>query len=272
MLDQCRGRLARQAAVQQSNGCPGVEGPSIKLALLLLVIVLGPILWSAGTVLAGSANHWRQARWDSVGIAPDPATHPEAVVQVMAARTWGWKGAVAVHSWIALKKPGAASYERYDVVGWGVRSGGAAIRRNLRPADARWAGNDPQLIADLRGDMAAAAIPKIEAAIAAYPHDDSYVTWPGPNSNTFVAYVLRAVPELNAELPPTAIGKDFLPNGQLAGMAPSGTGVQLSLGGLLGLTVARDEGLEVNFLGLVFGIDPLDLAIKLPGVGRIGVR
>ena len=248
------------------------EDFDIKITLLLLALVLGPILWSAGSVLAGSASHWSQTRWDSTGSAPDPEHHPEAVVQVYAARTWGWKGAVAVHSWISLKKPGAAGYERYDVVGWGVRNGGGAIRRNLRPADARWAGNDPELILDLRGDAAAGAIPKVEAAITAYPHDDSYVTWPGPNSNTFVAYVLRSVPELNAELPPTAIGKDFLPNGQLAGMAPSGTGVQLSLGGLLGFTLARDEGVELNLLGLVFGVDPLDLAIKLPGIGRIGLR
>ena len=42
--------------------------------------------------------------------------------------------------------------------------------------------------------------------------------------------------------------------------------------GLLGLTLAVDEGLELNLLGLVFGIDPLDLAIKLPGIGRIGMR
>jgi hypothetical protein len=247
-------------------------GSAIKLALLLLAVVLGPILWSAGTVLASSSTHWRQARWDSVGLAPDPASHPEAVVQVYAARTWGWKGAVAVHSWISVKKAGASGYDRYDVVGWGVRNGGAAIRRNLRPADARWAGNDPQLIVDLRGQAAATAIPKIEAAIASYPHDGSYVTWPGPNSNTFVAHILRTVPELNAELPPTAIGKDFLPNGQLASMAPSGTGWQVSLGGLLGLTLAVDEGLEFNLLGLVFGVDPLDLAIKLPGIGRIGMR
>jgi hypothetical protein len=35
--------------------------------------------------------------------------------------------------------------------------------------------------------------------------------------------------------------------------------------------LARREGLEVNLLGLTFGIDPLGLALKLPGVGRIGV-
>ena len=35
---------------------------------------------------------------------------------------------------------------------------------------------------------------------------------------------------------------------------------------------AREEGLEVNVLGLSFGIDPLTPAIKLPGIGRIGMK
>ena len=43
-----------------------------------------------------------------------------------------------------------------------------------------------------------------------YPYADSYRVWPGPNSNTFTAFVLREVPELRVDLPPTAIGKDYL--------------------------------------------------------------
>ena len=72
------------------------------------------------------------------------------------------------------------------------------------------------------------------------------------------------------DLPVTAIGKDYLPNGAVAGAAPSNTGFQVSLFGLLGFMVAREEGLEFNLLGLAFGLDPLDLALKIPGIGRIG--
>ena len=50
---------------------------------------------------------------------------------------------------------------------------------------------------------------------------------------------------------------------------PSGTGWQLSLLGLAGVTVARDEGLEMNLLGLGFGVDVDDLALRLPGFGRL---
>ena len=111
-------------------------------------------------------------------------------MQVYAARTWGWKGALAVHSWIVFKPDGAASYDRYEVVGWGVSRGGSSVRRNLRPPDGRWAGNEPILLAELRGPAAAAAIPRIEDAIARYPYPPAPTsTWPGPNSNTFVAWV-----------------------------------------------------------------------------------
>ncbi|BCX19264.1 MAG: hypothetical protein KatS3mg117_2946 [Geminicoccaceae bacterium] len=236
-----------------------------------LVLLLGPVGCSLVAQRAGGQPHWSQARWGSSGLAPDPAAHPEAIVQVYAARTWGWKSAFAVHSWIVLKDEGAAEYERFEVVGWGVRRGLPAVRRNLRPADGYWAGNPPELVSEKRGPEAAALIPKIRAAVASYPWPDSYVTWPGPNSNTFVAHVLRQVPELGVELPPTAIGKDFL-GAQLLAPMPSGTGYQISLLGLLGVGLARAEGLELNLLGLVIGLDPADLAIKLPGLGRLGLR
>ncbi len=73
-------------------------------------------------------------------------------------------------------------------------------------------------------------------------------------------------------MPPTAIGKDYLPGGALVAGAPSGTGYQVSLFGLFGVLAAIEEGLEINLLGLSFGIDPLDLALKLPMAGRIGFR
>ncbi|MEL6964991.1 MAG: DUF3750 domain-containing protein, partial [Pseudomonadota bacterium] len=96
--------------------------------------------------------------------------------------------------------------------------------------------------------------------------------WPGPNSNTFIAHLGRKVPALGLELPPTAIGKDFLDRGALTASTPSGSGYQLSLFGVLGLSLGREEGLELHILGFTLGLDPLDLEIKLPGLGRIGLR
>ena len=33
-----------------------------------------------------------------------------------------------------------------------------------------------------------------------------------------------------------------------------------------------EEGLELNLLGMIIGIDPNDLAVKLPSLGKIGAR
>jgi hypothetical protein len=237
----------------------------------LLILVVVPLVWSAGTVHGGAPRHWSQARWDSAGLAPDPATTPEPVVQVYAARAWGWKGIFAVHSWIIMKRAGAPAFERYEVVGWGVGRGAPALRMNMRTIDGYWAGNRPRVLVDRRGPEVEALIDRIEAAIARYPYPHAYRTWPGPNSNTFIAHIGRQVPELGLDMPPTAIGKDFLNNGGLLARTPSGSGFQLSLLGLLGLSIGRAEGLEVNLLGLTIGIDPFGLALKLPGIGRLGL-
>lgn len=238
--------------------------------LIVLVVLVLPLLISASLLAGSRPAHWSMARWDSSALAPEPDQHPDAVVQVYAARAWGWRGAFAVHCWVSFKPENARSYDRYEVVGFGVSRGAPAIRRNLRPPDGRWAGNEPMLLADVRGPEAAAAIPKLQDAIRRYPYAQSYWTWPGPNSNTFVAYLAREVPELRVALPSTAIGKDFLPDGQLVASAPSGTGFQISLGGLFGITLAIEEGFELNMLGLVVGLDPKRLAIKLPGIGNLG--
>ena len=98
-----------------------------------------------------------------------------------------------------------------------------------------------------------------------------YRAWPGPNSNTFTAFVAREVPELGLDLPSNAIGKDFLPGGALFATAPSGSGFQVSLCGLAGVLLAVDEGLELNILGLNIGIDAAVPALKLPAIGRLGL-
>ncbi len=41
---------------------------------------------------------------------------------------------------------------------------------------------------------------------------------------------------------------------------------------MLGLTAGLAEGLELNLLGMTFGLDFLRPALKLPFVGRIGFR
>ena len=223
------------------------------------------------SALERARGNWSELSREPSHQAPDPSTTPEAVVQVYAARTVGWRGLLAVHTWISLKQSDAASYTRYEVIGWGVDRGAQAIRVNRTGPDNYWFGCRPELLVDLRGAEVDAIIEKIQAAVAAYPYRDSYRTWPGPNSNTFTAFVGREVPELRLKLPNTPIGKDFIVGGAPMAMAPSGTGVQLSVLGLVGLMGAWEEGVEVNVLGLAFGLDVKRPALKLPAVGRLGM-
>lgn len=239
------------------------------LLSFLLVLFAGPLaMLVAGGVMGAD---WRTANRESSGLAPDPARTGEAVIQVYAARTFGWRGAFAVHSWIATKERDAADYTVYQVVGWRHYRGYPSLSIGPDTPDRHWFGARPMLLAHFQGAEAERLIGKIDNAARAYPFAEQYVMWPGPNSNSFTAWVARQVPELQLELPPTAIGKDYFGLHPLD-RAASGTGWQFSLFGLLGLTLAREEGLEINIAGLVLGIDPMDFSLKLPGVGRLGPR
>lgn len=237
--------------------------------VLTLMIVAGAAMAGLSYAHEGS---WRKANRESAGIAPDPARVSEAVVQVYAARAWSWRGAFGVHTWIAVKPTDAVEFTVYEVVGWRARRGLPVLSMSNRPADGRWFGNMPEILADIRGEGVDDVIARIDRVAKAYPYNNEYRVWPGPNSNTFTAYVARQIPELRLDLPPTAIGKDFMDASGFADISPSGTGYQVSLYGLLGLLVGREEGFEVNLLGLTFGIDPADIALKLPMIGALGPK
>jgi hypothetical protein len=223
-------------------------------------------------IVAGAAEgDWRAASREPVGLAPDPATTPEAVVQVYGARALRWRGYFGVHTWIAVKPAGAPAYTVYEVIGWRLRWSDTALVVHQRAPDGRWFGNEPELLAERRGEGVDALIGRIARATRDYPYAREYRLWPGPNSNTFTAWIARAVPELALDLPPTAIGKDFLGD-RVAGRAPSGRGVQLSLFGLLGVLASDVEGVEVNLFGLAFGVNPFSPSLRLPMVGRLGGR
>jgi hypothetical protein len=242
---------------------------TVTLLVLLVVLIGGPLATMAFGPVSVRGD-WSAATHRPAGLAPDPAAHPEAVVQVYAARTFGWRGAFAVHTWIAAKPANAPQYTRYEVIGWYARRGGGSglSVQSARAPDAEWYGASPQLLRDIRGPQAEAVIARLDGVAAAYPHS-TYRAWPGPNSNTFVAHVARAIPALRVALPPHAVGKDYLPFGEFVAPTPSNTGWQAGVGGVLGIAVGVDEGLELNLLGLVAGIDLLPPGLKLPGIGRL---
>ncbi len=107
------------------------------------------------------------------------------------------------------------------------------MRRNAFAADALWYGNRPYVVFELDGIEAARLIPEIEGTIGRYPYAarGSYTVWPGPNSNSFVAWVVRNTDGFETKLPPAAVGKDYLGPGLALADAPSGTGYTLILCG-----------------------------------------
>jgi hypothetical protein len=240
-------------------------------ALLLLVLYLAPVLVSLCLPDPRRGVPWYQARRDPTGLSPDPAATQEAVIQVFAAPAVSWRGVFSVHTWIAVKPTGAPRFTRYEVLGFGVANGAPALRIDRMGPDNYWFGARPQILLDRRGAGVDGMVPRVCDAVASYPYPSSYRPWPGPNSNTFLAHIARQVPELELHLLSNAVGKDFLPDGSLFAVAPSGSGFQVSLYGLAGILLAAREGLEVNLLGLSFGIDAVRPAVKLPALGRLGM-
>jgi hypothetical protein len=211
---------------------------------------------------------WRTASRISAGIAPEPALTPEAVVQVYGARAFGWRGYFGIHTWIAVKPADAQTYTIYEVLGWRQRSRLPVLAIYDQIPDRYWYGSIPVILADKRGEGVDELIARIDQAAQAYPYPRSYTLWPGPNSNSFTAWVSRAVPELELNLPSTAIGKDYL-GYRLIARPPSGSGFQFSVFGLFGFVISRIEGFEFNLLGLTFGVSPNPWIFKLPIIGGI---
>ncbi|WP_350115215.1 DUF3750 domain-containing protein [Nitrosomonas sp.] len=236
------------------------------LTVVFLLFTLGLIVLAVVPDRA-RAQYWWNASREPVGLAPDPASTPEAIVQVYGARAFSWRGYFGIHTWIAVKPAAAQSYTIYEVIGWMQRRKLPVVVIYENVPDRRWYGNMPELLLEKRGDGVDVLIEKIDQAARSYPYAKDYTIWPGPNSNTFTAWISRAVPELQLDLPPTAIGKDYL-GYRMVSQAPSGSGFQVSIFGLLGVLVSAVEGIELNLLGLSFGVDLDPPALKLPLVGR----
>ena len=175
------------------------------LALFLLPIAARAALYA----YEGGPGSWRNADWSSTGSLPAAAAEPEARVLIMSGRTGGWKGVFSVHSWVVFKpreRQGLAALRR-------GRLGQSGADQRLGRRTAAGTATCRRSCSTCAATAAAKAIPKIEAAVKEYHYANAgdYRIWPGPNSNTFVATVLRAIPEAEAILPANAVGRDFRP-------------------------------------------------------------
>lgn len=165
-----------------------------------------------GLVLSAcfAGRDWRTASRRSAGIAPDPAVTREAVLQVYGADAWGWRGWFAIHTWIVAKKTGEDSYTVYDVVGWREKRGQPVLKIYHDIPDRYWFDERPRILKEHKGKGVDELIDAVDKAARTYPWKETYKAFPGPNSNSFTAWVARQVPELGLDLPFSAFGSGYV--------------------------------------------------------------
>ncbi len=102
----------------------------------------------------------------------------------------GVVGLVAVHHWFVVWS--ADGCHRYEV--WQTKNAGGSsvghVHRDLKRPDAGVGGGPARVAVRWHGAQAT-AIDAVLRDMSAYPHCQRYFAWPGPNSNTFAAWVLR---------------------------------------------------------------------------------
>jgi hypothetical protein len=177
----------------------------------------------------------------------------------------------AVHPWFLVFEPADGAWHRWEV--WQDADGpwGHVQKDLMCPSDpSEMDGGPPHVLARWSGPEAARLGATLARESPRYRFRDRYLAFPGPNSNTYVAEMLRLA-EVEVDLPASMIGRRWRgPLGFGAGAPPSGLGLALETPAL-GLSLGVREGLEVQLLGLPFGIDPWPLALRVPvGDGRIG--
>src|ERR1700741_259510 len=83
-----------------------------RLLIIFLLLVLVPVAWSAGRYFLVDADRgsWQTADRSSAGLLPPAWQNQGALIPVYAARTRGWRGIFAVHTWIVVRNRAAAPY------------------------------------------------------------------------------------------------------------------------------------------------------------------
>lgn len=205
--------------------------------------------------------------------------------------------AFAHHAWIELRESGSGNWTLLEINS-GVQI--KTIGDDLALANERWS-TPVRVLASWHGDEAARLIPLLLEATrdeidaneelspdpseqarrkywartysTPYPNHPwrlDYESWPGPNSNTFVANLLRAVPGMGAELDHNSVGKDWV-EGLRLGRTDDGLGVEVDAT-FLGAAIGLYQGLELHMIGLTAGVSFWPPSLKIPFLPRLGVH
>jgi hypothetical protein len=203
---------------------------------------------------------------EGVGTTPAGDDIADTTVELWAAALPVPLAAVAWHYWFVVSAPGETAGARTRVEVWQTKNAGGTsvghVHRGLMRPESGVGCGPASLRASWTGEAARALVDVLTHSFETYPHRDRYAAWPGPNSNTYVAWALeeaaRAHPPLAAEartlLDPRAVGKDWAGRwGVAAGRLVCGRGWRVA-SPLAGVRAWRDGrsswGVEASLLGL----------------------
>jgi hypothetical protein len=119
-----------------------------------------------------------------------------------------WIGVIAWHYWFVVSDD--TGRHRWEV--WQTKNAGGwcigHVHRDLKHPDDGVGGAPSRLVREWDGEDAARILGVLET-VENYPHCQKYRYWPGPNSNTFVAWVLREA-GINYKLSRKGLGQAYL--------------------------------------------------------------
>ncbi len=121
------------------------------------------------------------------------------------------------------------------------------------------------------GPKAQSIIQQLRIQTKAYPFSkmEDYVVWPGPNSNTYVDHMSRAVDDFDFSLSHNCVGKNYQGTFYI-GPSTTGLGAQIETA-YIGLQVGLIEGFELHLLGSTLGVGTWPLALKIPLLPEISL-
>lgn len=181
------------------------------------------------------------------------------ILQLRAARIPGPLGYLAAHYWFVVIR--GSDMQRWEV--WqNADAGGESwghLHKNLKPFD-EGVGHGPSWVEQQWNGLPAELIASvIESSPYNYENKRYYRYWPGPNSNTFVQWVLDEA-KSDYSVGPLAIGKDYL---GLAGYKKTGKVIRFS-SPILGLKLKWPGEFEFQFLTMTIGIRFKPLSVRFP--------
>ncbi len=167
----------------------------------LIGIAVCMVAWLPGGGCTSLVDVPDQSRFEDLEAL---AQSDEAVVRVYVApvRVLDF---LATHAWFVVKTADEHAFTRWEVSHrWGEPYG--YVRMNFREPEADVGAGGAFILTELMGEEAARVVEFINNESPLYPCRDLYLYYPGPNSNTYMQWVLDQT-GWDVTLPSTSIGQ-----------------------------------------------------------------